>query len=206
MVQAILDGRKTVTRRIIKQKIGNSFDCTEHNFEYDGDKGFICGKCGYGVSFPHSKYPTGTSFIRPVYKVEDILYVRETFCPNYFDNSFKNRNAYKADYNKAKIGDVVPEPKWHPSTHMPREAARIFLKVTDVRVERVQDITEDGARAEGIKEDFPPFMIDNFHDLWNSTIKKKDLNKYGWGLNPWVWVIEFEREEKYVTEKRSDLL
>ena len=77
--------------------------------------------------------------------------------------------------------------KWHPSIHMPREAARIFLRVTDVRVERVQDIDDDGVVAEGLN------IGDPFDELWDSTIKPADRALYGWDANPWVWVIEFER-------------
>ena len=96
---------------------------------------------------------------------------------------------------------------------MPKEAARIWLKVTNVRVGRLHEITEDGAKAEGINEEWArswwhptyydpdsggyPRYRDTFAlDLWNSTIKKSDLDRYGWDVNPWVWVIEFERCEK----------
>lgn len=89
---------------------------------------------------------------------------------------------------------------------MPKEAARIWLKVTDVRVERLQDITEDGAKAEGanfkngknvgFEEKMNRTAIERFTEIWNSTIKKSDFDRYGWNANPWVWVIEFERCEK----------
>lgn len=73
---------------------------------------------------------------------------------------------------------------------MPKEAARLFLRVTDVRVERIQDIDDGGISAEGLE------IGCYFDDLWNKTIKKSDLPIYGWNANPWVWVIEFERCEK----------
>lgn len=99
---------------------------------------------------------------------------------------------------------------------MPKEAARIWLKVTDVRVERLKEITEEQACMEGTDpfdeacyenngwhptlsdpdSGGAPNMVDGFHKLWNSTIKKSDLDRYGWDANPWVWVIEFERCEK----------
>lgn len=98
---------------------------------------------------------------------------------------------------------------------MPKEAARIFLKVKDVRVERLQDITEKQAESEGLKfkamycpKDDTFVEIQNpsidsgatykngFAKIWNSTIKKSDIEKYGWNANPWVWVMEFERCEK----------
>lgn len=79
---------------------------------------------------------------------------------------------------------------WKPSIRMPKEAARIFLKVTDIRPERLQAIDDNGVVAEGLQ------IGDPFDDLWNSTIKKADQDRYGWDANPWVWVIEFERCEK----------
>lgn len=89
---------------------------------------------------------------------------------------------------------------WKPSIHMPKKAARIWLKVTDVRLERLQDITEKGATEEGCICDIEYALGDSakghFSDLWNSTVKKSDLKTYGWDANPYVWVIEFERCEK----------
>lgn len=96
--------------------------------------------------------------------------------------------------------------KWRPSIHMPKEAVRIWLKVTDVRVERLQDITDEQAKAEGanwkngknvgFEEKMRRTAVERFAEIWNSTIKKSDLDRYGWDANPWVWVIEFERFEK----------
>lgn len=93
--------------------------------------------------------------------------------------------------------------KWHPSLHMPKDAARIFLRVTNVRVERLQDITVEDALAEGMDKYIrlngeldENSIITSFIGIWNSTIKKSDLDRYGWNANPWVWVIEFERCEK----------
>lgn len=94
---------------------------------------------------------------------------------------------------------------WHPSIHMPKEAARIWMKVKEVRVERLQVITVDGIRREGVgvdpkdcagKFDYETELFFLFQRLWDSTIKKSDIDRYGWGANPWVWVIEFERCEK----------
>lgn len=147
---------------------------------------------------------------KPPYQPGDILYIRESYCPNYFDEGIAgyrndglrgNRNAYKADYHKETIGDIVPEPKWEPSIHMPKEAARIWLNVTDVRVDRLQDITEQQTVQEGINvckavHDGYTDGSEAFAMLWDSTIKKSDLDRYGWDANPWVWVIEFERCDK----------
>ena len=84
---------------------------------------------------------------------------------------------------------------------MPKEAARIWLKVTNVRVERLQDITADSIRNEGLSSlavqcGDMEIALKEWENLWNSTIKKSDLDRYGWDANPWVWVIEFERCEK----------
>ena len=103
---------------------------------------------------------------------------------------------YKADELIDTNGMDV-EKKWHPSIHMPKEAARIFLRVTAVRVERLQDITEEQAKAEGACNGFPfDDYIDGFKCIWDCTLKLADYNLYGWEANPWVWVIEFERISK----------
>lgn len=96
--------------------------------------------------------------------------------------------------------------RWRPSIHMPKEAARLFIQVTGVRVERLQDISDDGAKAEGanyrngkpvgFEEKCRRSAIDRFTEIWNSTIKSADLPIYSWDANPWVWVIEFERISK----------
>lgn len=210
MVRAILDERKTVTRRIIKSLSGK-IEChhnEEHEFILDNfagreiPTGFVCRKCGLGVSPPHSRHGVGNSWIVPPYFSSDILYVRETFA-----QAGKYIFWYKAD-NNPLLKDIL----WKPSIHMPKEAARIFLRVTDVRVERLWDITEEQASAEGIRGYWAkphnnelPFVAtgivsevfrtrkEAFGKLWNSTVKKSDLDKYGWNANPWVWVIEFEK-------------
>ena len=104
--------------------------------------------------------------------------------------------------------EICGDAKWHPSIHMPKEAARIWLKVTDVRVERLQEMTLKDFKAEGIYDDYKTYSetyTDHlrqmaypkvFARLWNSTIPKSDLDRYGWGASPYVWVIEFERCEK----------
>ncbi|MCQ5146470.1 hypothetical protein NE476_29425, partial [Enterocloster bolteae] len=95
-------------------------------------------------------------------------------------------------------GHVCDLPKWHPSIHMPKAAARIWLKVTDVRVERLQKITLDQIEKEGVKTEFPHVLNGQekqyaFSQLWDSTVDKLNIDRYGWTANPWVWVIEFER-------------
>lgn len=193
MVRAILDGRKTVTRRIVK-----------HGKAYPGyhDRDVFTGADGnQHIDALYWKAPCQPG---------DIMYVRETFCPNYFDESIAgywgdglrgNRNAYKADYRKEIVGDIVAEPKWTPSIHMPKKAARIWLKVKDVRLERLQEMTASESVKEGIQlpkeyDTNERAYILGFADLWDSTIKNSDLDCYGWNANPYVWVIEFERCEK----------
>lgn len=87
---------------------------------------------------------------------------------------------------------ISGDARWRPSIHMPKEAARIFLRVTDVRVERLNAISIDEIAREGVQADY---MFPAFRELWDSTVKPADRNKYGWNANPWVWVIEFERVE-----------
>lgn len=196
MVRAILDGRKTVTRRAVKPR----YKVDEGGFE-------VCTNKGTGERWVEKTDWDGGSFdnprdVEPPYHPGDILYVLETY--------YKGKNCilYKADnpnlvgYRNMDGEDI--EIKWMPSIHMPKEAARIFLQVTDVRVERLRDITEEQAQKEGCEGLFDGngevfgsgwtvTPVDEFSKLWNSTIKKSDLDRYGWDVNPWVWVIEFER-------------
>jgi len=214
MVQAILEGRKTVTRRLIKpqpEPFGKAFTY----------KNMICSVSGL---VKQAKYQVG-----------DVLYTKEMFG--------KDRHGeyhYRADYPEQ---DCEPYPIWHQSHHMPKEAARMFLKVTDVRVERLQDITAEQSIKEGIEHDdietglcefcpvgekqrgvknygngpifcvdsggceiakghFEDDCVDCFSDLWDSIIEKQDIDQLGWSANPWVWVYEFERVEKPEGEEK----
>lgn len=203
MVRAILDGRKSCTRRLLKGPF------TVH------PNGYITKPRGNENLCPYE----------PPYQLGDIIYVRETWieeCGKYY---------YRADYDSDYLdscetlsggypascrnhvmceGCTATSTRihWHPSIHMPKEAARIWLKVTDVRVERLQDITEDGAKAEGAIDNrgfihSPENEYDSIHtarehfaEIWNKTINKSDIDRFGWNANPWVWVVEFERCEK----------
>lgn len=190
MVRAILDGRKTCTRRIVKGAIP---DDAMWGYTMFTPKGCISCRGVYADEY-------GEKFFRLPYQQGDILYVRETWCKGSWMNE-KERYYYKADDNDFHC-------VWHPSIHMPKEAARIWLKVTGVRVERLQDITFDSCQNEGIYDDYKTYSetyTNNlrrvaypkaFARLWNSTIKKTDIGRYDWNANPWVWVIEFERCEK----------
>ena len=184
MVRAILDGRKTVTRRVIRwDKVDNALSCPyrRKNIEIPDDK-IIERLCG------------------APYCMADILYVRETWTilPVTPGGHFRQGGVY---YYKAD-GDMRPDRYrgngWHPSIHMPKEAARIFLRVQDVHVERLQEITgaecvREGIPQESLKEVGEAFTVGQFADLWDSTVKPADLPRYGWDANPWVWVIDFER-------------
>lgn len=201
MVRAILDGRKSCMRRICKD--GNEYTVPDMNF-YNADRRTYAVH-NYADKEHTDKLSTAerTCPICP----GDILYIRETWSPVFIR---PRRYLYKVECK-----DVENLPiKWHPSIHMPKEAARIWLKVTDVRVERLQDITPKDAKNEGVENLFyedigyseknygtevdPEYGIvkEQFAWLWDSTIKKSDIDRYGWDANPWVWVIEFERCEK----------
>ena len=177
MVRAILDWRKTCTRRILKGAIPFDEKAEYWNVLKKGEwSGPICVEYFMKQGSP--------------YKPGDILYVRETW------KKAPNGYYYYEDWQKNDIADIT---KWHPSIHMPKEAARIWLKVTDVKVERLQEITEVQAQAEGCNSGLLTGACTargQFEDLWNSTIKKSDLDRYGWEASPWVWVIEFELCEK----------
>lgn len=196
MVRAILDGRKTVTRRVIKpQPISNL--C----YTFAGGS---CRTWGYPSPSAHEiwgdEYKLPEEITKeelkkrwnPPYHTDDILYVRETFV-----QPARHIFWYKADENSWLNSKDM---RWRPSIHMPKEAARIFLRVTNVRVERLQDMNGRDVLKEGVNSLVHPDafyfdmnQLDMFERLWNSTIKKSDLDTYGWDANPWVWVIEFER-------------
>lgn len=197
MVQAILDGRKTVTRRICKD--GNDFTVPDMSF-YD------INRRTYAVHNYFDKWHTEElSLVERLCPIclGDILYVRETW-HKYKKRVGKGEGCHIAEFYgyKASIANSedANEP-WKPCIHMPKEVAHIWLKVTDVRVEQLQDITEEQVESEGVDVCDGVYRgyadgIEMFAELWNSTIKQSDLSSYGWDANPWVWVIEFERCEK----------
>ena len=219
MVRAILKGRKTVTRRVMKPQPWGTCPNTGGDHELEPDNfcggvatGFVCARCGQGVCPPHMKYPVGEALFRPMCWPGDILYVRETWT---HPSAAEIANGADPEMYLYKADDLQPASwdKWRPSIHMPKEAARLFLRVKSVRAERLQDITEEQARAEGAiplcisvdSEDTPDSdrtwhevgpALSDFIRIWESTIKPDDLFLYGWDANPWVWVIEFERCER----------
>lgn len=215
MVRAILDGRKTCTRRICKD--ANEYTVPDMEF-YNADKRT------YAVhNFADKEQMEQLSTAERTCPIcpGDILYVRETW--EHFDccccEGDEHGNCYQEPqqnvlnksygcYMYRATDEIYGDARWHPSIHMPKEAARIWLKVTDVRVERLQSITEDGAKAEGAIDNrgfihSPENEYDRIHtarehfiEIWSSTIKKSDIDRYGWDANPYVWVISFERCEK----------
>ena len=224
MVREILDGRKTCTRRVVKYKYDNT------QMEVKTDKygsrliEIQCDVEGetYGKNSDGSTWRRLRPFIekKPPYRRGDVLYVREAWCKygklDYFDQVIDGTEKYyyAADganptpYNTFLVqrdgyDEYKDTPVWHPSIHMPKAAARIWLKVTDVRVERLQDITEAQAEKEGY---IPQGLFTGdeitlpatywFSKFWNFTIKKSDLDRYGWAANPYVFVIEFSKIDK----------
>jgi hypothetical protein len=184
MVKAILGGRKSATRRVVE------FDRKEAEIMKIINKQ----PDQYGQIFAEgvigNKRTMGMTKV-PFYR-GDILYVRETWCDRWLPDGFLtgvDRYGYKADgipsYGYWGNDSRCKMEAWIPSIHMPKEAARIWLKVTNVRVERVQDITGDQAVMEGTKEKFPPLAQDEFRGIWDSTVKKADIDRYGWKGNPW---------------------
>lgn len=189
MVRAILDGRKTVTRRLVKKRqlIGLLAD----NCKNGTPEEFL--KKKKYMFKPYCDMTDAelisTSY-KPPYQLGDILYVRETFV-----QPAAHIYWYKADENSWLDSKNM---RWKPSIHMPKEAARIFLKVTDVRVERLQDMDKMDAVNEGIDQRLCVNLkhaLTKFKIVWNSTIRKSDIDRYGWDANPYVWVIGIERIE-----------
>lgn len=207
MVRAILDGRKSCTRRIVKPQPQGKLCYRLAGSDY-GTWGYPSKTAReiWGEAYKLPDNITKDELNKrwnPPYHTDDILYVRETWGYPIALNSDK-QYVFRAD-EVAESGFKNDSHIWHPSIHMPKEAARIWLQVTGVRVERLQQITEVGIRKEGIevnpnecagKFDFISELFLLFQKLWDSTIKKSDPDRSGWDANPWVWVIEFERCEK----------
>lgn len=180
MVRALLDGRKGMTRRLVKDKhVLYQLDVNNHVPSFYNNSDF----CPYG-------------------QVGDILWVRETFSWDWKDYSERTEKYY---YYKASTSDeyLASGEKWQPSIFMPKEACRIRLEITNVRVERLQDISQEDAKAEGLYPaphrcpgwknellSFTDCYKCAFKILWNSINGKKG---HQWNKNEWVWVIEFRK-------------
>lgn len=213
MVWALQGRRKTVTRRVVRPQP------KPEERDFSPLLPVVPGKGRYK---PHIRFAdeNGTVAYKP-YQLGDILYVRETWsiCDNLWDGT--DIVIYRAGYTGGQNASI----KWRPPFHMPHEFARIFLRVTGMRVERLQDtFFEEGSaifalRSEGadigntcrkcigtygrpccIDDESECGILDDvrsdFADLWDSTLKPADRALYGWAANPWVWVIEFDLCEK----------
>lgn len=192
MVRAIVENRKTTTRRLVKPQPNGYFERkfrTGEVTEEDLRKSF-----------------------KPPYEAGDVLYVRETwqfipciYCDKescsmkpvpYEDAEMVSEGCYvyREDYPQ------VDRLYWRPSIHMPKVAARIFLQVDSVKMERLQEITPEGCIMEGVEpeamEAGGEFARGMFHDIWDGTVKKQEIGTYGWDANPWVWVIQYHRIAK----------
>ncbi|AZF00355.1 Phage protein [Pseudomonas orientalis] len=207
MVRAILEGRKTVTRRPVKVQphidASGNFCVGNSNYGQDGygkpvTKHFVNGCCPFGK-------PGDRLWVR-----ETIIDLRGTGVEHRPDpDGPLQRYAYAADCRPGSHSDEARKDfglKYKPSTHMPRAACRILLEISDVRVERLQDISEDQAQAEGVRlmRDGSdtwvsregsgnlvtpwPTAKEAFSDLWNSI-----NGPHAWVANPWVWVVSFKR-------------
>jgi hypothetical protein len=218
MVRAILEGRKTCTRRALKPHYRN---------DEIGYRIITNAKTGeYFYTEYIDEWEDETRYMPEPYIPGDILYVRETWNINH-TTPHDPEYVYKADHDCS----VYPysEWSWRPSIHMPKDAARIFLRVKAVRAERLQEISTEDIKREGVEAMWLPrtksgYCCESgeegcmdlpcpnrdarewlqyrepFITLWDSTLKPADREEYGWNANPWVWVIEFERITKEEAE------
>jgi hypothetical protein len=205
MVRALLDGTKTQTRRVVKRQPWASCSIEEG---HEGESPFVYSAlhgAGPGCDVEESRTPCRCPYGQP----GDRLWVRETFMDlqgtgvEHRDPAGqRQRYAFAADCPPGSSGDEARKDyglKWKPSIHMPRTASRILLEIVSVHVERLQDISETDARAEGVKiEDrhtvgycageFLPPSIRAYRELWENM-----NGADSWDANPWVWVVEFRR-------------
>jgi len=196
MVRALLDGRKTQTRRIVKKQISDIHKFQGWIIESTDKKRDGCASWGIGdgalvYDLIVAKCPYG--------KQGDRLWVRETFKQYNWIISYKADGNWISDFNDIDNFNPHENIKWKPSIHMPRSASRILLEITGVRVERLKDISEEDAMAEGVDGENEAAKIGAewyekpkraYRRLW------EQINGPGsWDLNPWVWVVEFRTLE-----------
>lgn len=210
MTRAILEGRKTATRRLVKQKgykiqgLFSSAPLKEYGYVFSA------------LNLRTEKEERITLY--PRHLPGDIIYVREnfSFASKLSDICDNDGPIYMSDFSPSDLAELKDKNfKWKPSIHMPKECARLFLCVKTVSAERLRDITEEGAASEGISaydlgnlvtgyasslfsNVFYDTATDAFASLWNSMIEPTSYPVYGWLANPMVWAYEFEvisREE-----------
>lgn len=180
MARAILEGRKTQTRRVFKRAIDG--DEVAGSVHPAAESGWIAWFPG-NVSAEKTKELYRIGIPCPHGLPGDKLWVRET----HWINKEEHIVAYRAD---GEMPDHMDEP-WRPSIFMPRWASRLTLEITDIRVERLQDISEEDAKAEGVGlSNIMSSYQRDFQFLWNSINAKRG---FGWDVNPWVWAVSFRR-------------
>jgi DNA-directed RNA polymerase subunit H (RpoH/RPB5) len=206
MVQAILDGRKTQTRRVVKPQPYT----VRKGKAWQKDYVTVWSDDFFEIVTTDKHPETGQQIVKPIKcpygQAGDVLWVRETWA----HTSQLNINSEDVNYGYVYKADGQPWEdyegwRWRPSIHMPREAARLFLRITNVRVERLQEISEEDAINEGVERkhgnaleiQWKCYGNDNaaffspsysFRTLWQSINGPES-----WEANPWVWVVEFER-------------
>lgn len=199
MVRAILDGRKTQTRRLAKHFNDPELFCQYVHENAPGEFiGWVSEKAP-DLDFSKRMYPKGSGIFCPYGMPGDQLWVREAF--GRLQDEDGGGYVYRADLDPD--GDSWIKQPWKPSIHMPREASRITLEIKSIRVERIQGISKEDAIDEGVffNDILDGWQTDNegrnfhgsdprisFEGLWSSINGPKS-----WGENPWVWVIEFEK-------------
>jgi hypothetical protein len=198
MVEAILEGRKTQTRRVIKLRDGSA----PEEDGYDIPRGEDNQPLDYVMDFSKT-YPYWQQLDCPYGKPGDLLWVRETWNAQTQSGKWWHEvpRQDRPLLNWAWTNPVEPAfeavpPKWLPSIHMPRAASRITLEVVKIRVEQIQKITCADAGAEGVNGDSDAEVYCGFQDLWDSINSKRSDeagNTFGWNDNPWVWVVEFKK-------------
>lgn len=218
MVCALLDGRKTQTRRIVKLPHNNPLGQWEP-ITFGGENG---GRTASGETVPlqggiwHTR--TGDCLMSPHGQPGDRLWVRETAkCGFRSEQPPQNKGCIGVDYQAggglmrdyaidrqedfpwfpSRSHNVDGTTRWAPAIHMPRWASRITLEVTGVRVERLQEISTEDCIAEGMsstlrEHDACVNLRDDYRQLWDSLNAERG---YGWDINPWVWAVEFKRIE-----------
>lgn len=207
MVRAILDGRKTTMRKVIKPQL----DGLHTVIHYDYDENYCSVMCG-GANTINSAMVLHDreERIEMPYAIGDILYVKEMWQHLYMSERVY---IYAADADGREKFASNWKGDWKPAIHMPKKAARVFLRVTDMWIERLQDITETDARKEG----FEPVICDHpnglpctdclntgylepamlvFIEEWDMSIPDNEKEIYGYNANPWIWVIKFEIVDK----------
>ena len=195
MVRAILEGRKTMTRRVVKEWF--LMDCPN----YFDENNSAMNKPPHRHDDGEWYYETQTEvdstlhcqLVCPYGRPGDRLWVRETMYYGGFDNFYfkaDNKGVGQDRFNRLHALGKDRQGKVIPSIHMPRWASRITLEITEVRVERLKDISVEDCRREGVESNVSSLI--EFHDLWNKINGKK----YPWSSNPWVWVIAFKPVEK----------